>query len=96
MAKYSFLQIPPFKKYVSLKKDWKDNLPIFFLREKDPGLEKQNEELKNNFNDINNGVYTFFNAFKISLGTDYDWVTNPLTNYKYDINKHWSKVEDFS
>ena len=69
----------------------------FFSKEKIEGLSKQpNEELKNNFNDINNGVYTFFNAFKINLGTKHDWLTNPLTNYKYDINKHWSEVEDFS
>ena len=24
------------------------------------------------------------------------WVTNPITNYKYDINKHWSEIQDFS
>ena len=21
--------------------------------------------------------------------------TNPITNYKYDINKHWSEIQDF-
>ena len=28
------------------------------------------------------------------MGTDYDWVTNPDTNYKYDVSKHWTEVED--
>ena len=28
------------------------------------------------------------------MGTDYDWVTNPITNHKYDINKHWSEIND--
>ena len=30
------------------------------------------------------------------MGNDYDWVTNPKNNYRYDNKKHWSKVDDFS
>ena len=27
---------------------------------------------------------------------EYDWVTNPRNNYRYNINDHWSKIEDLS
>lgn len=85
------------KNYISLK-DWKNNLPPFFFYGKEiNGLEKKpTEDLKNNFENIKNGTYLFFNKSKIDLGLDYDWITNPITNYKYDINKHWSEIKDIS
>lgn len=88
---------PDFKKYISLQ-EWKDNLyPFFFYGKEIKGLQKHpSEDLKKNLEDLKKGVYTFFNKTKIDLGVDYDWVTNPLTNYKYDINTHWSKIEDLS
>ena len=88
---------PEFKKYIRLE-DWKDNLPHFFFYGKDIiGLKKKSDKLlKSNFEDIKKGIFTFFNKLKIDLGSDYDWVTNPLTNYKYDVNKHWSEIQDFS
>ena len=88
---------PDFKKYISLQ-EWKDNLyPFFFYGKEIKGSQKHpSEDLKKNLEDLKKGVYTFFNKTKIDLGVDYDWVTNPLTNYKYDINTHWSKIEDLS
>lgn len=95
--KKQFPKNPRFKKFIKLK-DWKDNLPPFFFHGKDlVGLEKiPDETLKANLRDINVGLYTFFNQKKIHLGTNYDWITNPLTNYKYDINTHWSEIQDLS
>ncbi|MBX9853871.1 MAG: heparinase II/III family protein, partial [Cytophagaceae bacterium] len=29
----------------------------------------------------------------IHAGINYDWVTNPQTGYRYDINKHWTEIE---
>jgi hypothetical protein len=95
--KIQFPTNPEFNKYIRFQ-DWKDNiLPFFFYGKDIIGLEKKSDELlKSNLEDIKKGVYTFFNKSKIDLGTDYDWVTNPLTNYKYDVNKHWSEIQDLS
>ena len=88
---------PKFNVFYPLN-DWKENLPPFFFYGKNiRSLEKQkNEILKSNFDDIKKGVHTFFNKSKIDLGNDYDWITNPLTGHKYDINRHWSEIQDFS
>tara|TARA_B100001057_G_scaffold103469_1_gene100909 strand:+ start:26690 stop:28528 length:1839 start_codon:yes stop_codon:yes gene_type:complete len=88
---------PKFNIFHSLK-DWKDNLPPFFFYGKNiMSLEKKRDDLlKSNFNNIKKGVYTFFNKSKINLGEHYDWITNPITGHKYDINKHWSEIQDFS
>ena len=95
--KEAFPTNPYFKKYINFK-DWKDNLqPFFFHGKVIKGLKKQpSEDLKNSLEDLKKGVYTFFNKTKINLGVDYDWVTNPSTNHKYDINKHWSEVQDLT
>lgn len=95
--KIKFPTSPEFKSYISLN-DWKENLqPFFFYGKEIIGLEKKPTDiLKNNFDDIKKNIFTFFNKSKIKLPLDYDWVTNPLTNYKYDIDTHWSKIEDFS
>ena len=85
------------KKHISLE-DWKKNLPPFFFYGKEiNGLEKKpTDDLKNNFENIKKGTYLFFNKSKIDLGLDYDWITNPITKYKYDDNKHWSEIKDLS
>ena len=95
--KKAFPTNPEFEKFINLQ-DWKFNLPAFFFFGKEVnGLEKNpTEDLKTNFQDLKKGVYTFFNKTKIDLGNDYDWITNPSTNHKYDINKHWSEIQDLS
>ena len=95
--KRTFPTNPDFKKHISFI-DWKDNAPPFFFYGKEiKGLKRQPAEgLKENIEDLKKGVYTFFNKNKIDLGVDYDWVTNPSTNYTYDISKHWSEIQDLS
>lgn len=95
--KKAFPTNPDLKKYISLK-NWKDNLqPFFFYGKKIKGMKKQpSEDLKINLEDLKKGVYTFFNNTKVDIGADYDWLTNPSTNYKYQINKHWSEIQDLS
>ena len=45
---------------------------------------------------IKSGVFLFFNSQEISLGVDYNWITNPLNGYKYPSNLHWSKINDYN
>ena len=88
---------PKFQSFISVEK-WKENLPPFFFFGKQIiGLEiQESEELLENFKEIKNGIFTFFSKTKINLGKEYDWVTNPLTGYKYNIDKHWSEIQDLS
>nr|WP_294995135.1 alginate lyase family protein [uncultured Sediminibacterium sp.] len=44
---------------------------------------------------IRNGYIYFFNHKEIYLGQEYDWLTNPINGYKYPVNLHWSKVNDY-
>ena len=52
--------------------------------------------LKVKMEHILNGDVLFFSKTWKPLGPDYDWVTNPVTGYRYDVRQHWSKVNDFS
>ncbi|MFK7747162.1 MAG: alginate lyase family protein [Kordia sp.] len=88
---------PTEKKFTTLE-DWKNNLPPFFFYGKDISkLPKQpTESLKETYEEIQKGVFTFFNKSKLDLGKDYSWIVNPSTGHQYDINKHWSEIEDLS
>lgn len=41
------------------------------------------------------GEFEFFSSLKFNLGSEFDWITNPETGFKYDINKHWTDINDF-
>tara|TARA_Y100001958_G_C21227687_1_gene553132 strand:- start:408 stop:2243 length:1836 start_codon:yes stop_codon:yes gene_type:complete len=97
IQKLYFPTKPKFINFISLE-EWKKNTPPFFFQGKNiDGLKKKPTNiLKNNFNDIINGKFIFFNKIKIDLGGSYDWITNPDSGYKYNISQHWSKINDFS
>jgi hypothetical protein len=78
--------------------DWKNNTPSYFFYGRNiNGLPKQKSDyLEGIFNDFSEGTYTFFGKTKYHLGREYDWITNPVTNFKYDINKHWSVINELS
>ncbi|NQY07573.1 MAG: alginate lyase family protein [Flavobacteriaceae bacterium] len=88
---------PKENKYITLK-EWRENLPPFFFYGKEiANLPKQQSpELKARFSEIKEGNITFFSKQKINLGAEYDWVTNPSTNFAYDIDRHWSTINDFT
>ena len=77
---------------------WKNNSPKFFFNGKNDIKIKKipSRELKQNFENIRNGKFIFFGKKIMNLGIEYDWVTNPRNNYRYNINDHWSKIEDLS
>ena len=78
--------------------EWKNKLPPFFFYGKNPvGLQRQkSDRLEKVFTDLSSGTVTFFGITKFPLGEDFDWITNPVTKFKYDINKHWSLINDRS
>ena len=88
---------PKVSEFTSLE-NWRNNLPPFLFYGKDiSNLPKEEKEIiSKTFQEIQNGVFTFFSKTKISLGKEYDWITNPLTGFQYDIHKHWSEVQDLS
>ncbi len=95
--KKAFPTNPAFKKYTTLK-EWKENMPPFFFYGKNSlNLPKQKEAiLKETFQEIKNGTFTFFNKSKLNLGKEYNWIVNPSTGHEYDGSKHWSEIQDFS
>ena len=95
--KIVFPKQPRVRTYISLEK-WRKNLPPFFFKGKNISelSKKEQNLLKENFQEIHKGIFTFFSKTKINLGEADDWITNPLTGYKYDIDKHWSEIQDIS
>jgi outer membrane protein assembly factor BamB len=78
--------------------EWKTiSKPFFFQSREDLQLEKKpNNQLKESFENAIKGKIQFFSSGYFDLGTDYDWIKNPETGYKYDIRKHWTEINDFS
>lgn len=88
---------PAVKKFIALE-DWKNSTTTFVIdtRENTQLVKNPNPELKEKATKILNGEIFFFSSEWKNLGKDYDWVTNPETNFQYDISKHWSEINDFN
>jgi hypothetical protein len=98
ILKSKFPTDPDNIKLITLE-EWKKNSAKFFFRDresitiekiKNPTLKEEAENL------IFRGIIKYFNSINIEIKGDYDWITNPENNYQYDINKHWSEIDDFS
>lgn len=87
---------PPFKQFIALK-DWRQQPEPFFFEEKNHSLKPiLHDSLKKRVDGMRAGRFVFFSKTAYDLGSDYNWITNPITDYKYDITKHWSEIEDIS
>lgn len=88
---------PPFQEIISLE-NWRKEPPKFFFDSRSslnlPRI--KSAELENKINRIISGETQFFFNEWMNLGLDYDWITNPVTGFKFDINLHWSQIQDFS
>ena len=88
---------PPVKHFISLE-NWKNSNIEFLIQDRELlTFEKiPHEGLKEKASKILKGEICFFSSEWKDLGTSFDWITNPDTNYRYDIQKHWSEINDFN
>ena len=88
---------PQKKHYISLN-NWKQlDIPfVFNARESISTPKNASLILQTNASRIFAGEVCFFSYQWRNLGTHYDWITNPDTNYGYDAHIHWSKINDFN
>lgn len=97
MLKKAYPVNPEFKNFISLEQWRKEAAPFFFESRESLKFEKvRDERLKEDAKRILDGEIQFFSHEWKNLGKDYDWLTNPDTNYHYDIRKHWTEVADLS
>lgn len=88
---------PPFTEGISLAEWKKVKKPFFFSDKKEFVFSEINKEkLKLDALSILNGNIKFFNNKEYPLGKQYNWVTNPDTNFTYDVKKHWTAINDYS
>ncbi len=97
LLKKKFPVAPLFRQYGTLEQ-WKQQPAQFFFADRE-SLTIQRDpkpELKETVDNIKNGIFLLFNSVQVNLGKDYDWVTNPDSGHRYDINKHWTEIADYS
>jgi hypothetical protein len=97
LLKKKFPMSPKFEQYISLD-EWKNKRGNFFFNDKTTlFLAKKSESVINEkFQKLKEGKFLFFNSQEYNIGVDYNWVTAPDNGFKYDINKHWTRIADFS
>ncbi len=97
LLKRKFPVSPAYQQYLTLE-GWNASPAKFFFKDKESLTIPREPQpiLKENFNNIQEGKLLLFNSVLTDLGTNYDWVTNPDTGFRYDINKHWTEIADYS
>lgn len=97
MLKNRFPAAPAHFQYLKLS-TWKMQPKWFFFKDRETLQIPHNPTLalKERFEQIKSGKLLLFNSTLADLGTDYDWVTNPDTGFRYDSNKHWTAIADYS
>ncbi len=97
LLKRKFPIDPPYEQYYTLEQ-WKQQPAQFFFRDRESIALLRNPapELKENIDNIKNGIFLLFNSVRMDLGKNYDWVTNPDSGHRYDVTKHWTEIADYS
>ena len=83
-------------KFISLS-EWRKSGVHFFFDHKDALTlpRTQFPELKKFYDNFVDGKLPYFYGELLSVGKDYDWLTNPKTGYQYPVTKHWTELNDF-
>lgn len=87
----------PTVSFITLQ-DWrKFPPPFFFLGKNIPCLKRSpSESLKQRYEEILNGTFTFFNKLKFQMPPEMGWHVNPDSGYCYNAKTHWTEIKDFS
>ena len=94
LLKKSYPSAPEQSEYLSLKEWKKMNVPFFFQNRGEVRVKKNpTDALKKNYDIIKSGHVKYFNKDWKKVE---DWTSNPDTGFQYDINRHWTEVEDLS
>ena len=97
LLKKKFPIAPAYEQYLTLQ-EWKRNSGKFFFCSKESlSFQQQpSEAIEERFRKLMTGKLVFFNSSEFNIGSDYDWITNPDSGYRYDIKKHWTEIADYS
>ena len=97
LLKNAYPVAPKRVQYVSLEQ-WRKNRPQFFFESKAELVfpKDKNAALEAEYQAYLQGKLLFFNALQMDIGKDYNWITNPVSGYQYDIKQHWTEVEDIT
>jgi len=88
---------PEFKKFTSLQNWRAQQIPFLIDSKTSIQLPKVlNEGLKSRFRESENNNIIFFNHSLFQLNKNDQWTRNPSNEHQYDVNKHWSQIEDLS
>ena len=97
LLKKRFPVDPPASSFTTLEEWRREDIPFFFRSKKTLQFPKHPDPiLKKEYDQYFAGKLRYFNADFLDIGKGYDWLTNPASGYRYDINKHWTEVEDIS
>jgi hypothetical protein len=83
-----FISLDQWRKHSSVFL-YKNRSALHFTKIKSPILKEKAAR-------ILNGEIQFFSNEWISLGKEYNWITNPDTHYEYHNTQHWSEINDFN
>ena len=97
MLKSRFPAAPPYQQYCTLDQWKSQKAQFFFYCKRDRSAPRYPDPaLKATFQNIKAGKLLLFNSVLTDLGSSYDWVTNPDSGFRYDKNKHWTEIADYS
>lgn len=96
LLKQRFPVSVPDKSWTTLEQ-WKKSRGRFFFDMKTLDIPKNpHPDLKNRFELYQSGKLWYFNSVLLDIGSNYDWITNPDNQFRYDISKHWTEISDYS
>lgn len=74
---------------------WRKMPPVLFFKTKEETqfLREPVPELASAAAKIRMGKISFFNGIEADTGKDYDWITDPVSGYRYPL-VHWSRIAD--